>query len=669
MSTEDRELLILFIEEAGSRLERIEKDPWWTEKGPPPPVGIRRELHALKGATRMMGLTDLAELCHRAEDILDQEDDVARPGFELIVGELREAFEAVAAGEPSREARAGPDGGEQLARVEAADAKQEKMRVAEAVIDELADRAARLRVVALGAEGMAHRIFRLAALAERGVGERSPEQVLATLATSLRQVGMELENGQRTLRRHTDRHLDALLALQVQPFRPFLKVLARHVRELAESLGKAIRVKVVAGDVHLDRRIVDTLREAFLHLVRNAVDHGIESPAEREAAGKDRVGSVRLEASTGGDRIRIKVVDDGRGIDIDSVIEAAVDRGLMTQAEKETIERAKVLQFLFRSGFSTREAKTEVSGRGIGLDAVAATVRTVGGDAWLESVDGVGTTVTVEVPVARRGQNVLVLRVGRHHIAIPSAAVKAYRSVASETITGAEGGRIVEVGGQSVPACILADLLGEPVEAKGVLVEMIVGGVMVGVVADGVLGDEEVMIRPVPRAAGALDGVEGIALLASGRAVPVLSPTHLGRFDVSHSAAPSRHRRAARPVRVLLVDDSGVTREMVRRLLEDAGFSVVGVGSADDALLTLENREFDCLVTDIEMPGMDGLELTRILREDPRYSDLPIIVVSTLDRPVDRLAGLESGADSYLTKQGLDARALVTLVRRIGGGR
>jgi chemotaxis protein histidine kinase CheA len=669
VSVDDRELLSLFIEEAGSRLERIENDTWLTEKDSQSPVEIRRELHALKGATRMMGLSKLADLCHRAEDILDQEDEIARPGFELILGELRDAFEGVAVPEQSGASRAGRAGGSERPPGQAGAGKQERMRVPEAVIDELADRGARLRVVASGAEGLAHRIFRLAALAERGVGERSPEQVLATLATSLRQVGMELESGQRTLRRLTDRHLDALLALQVQPFRPFLKILARHARELAESLGKTIGVKVVAGDVHLDRRIVDTLREAFLHLVRNAVDHGIESPAEREAAGKDAVGSLRLEASTGGDRLRIRVVDDGRGIDTASVVRTAIGRGLMSRSDETTIDRAKLLQFLFRSGFSTREAKTEVSGRGIGLDAVAATIRTVGGDVWLESVEGSGTTVTVEVPVARRGQNVLVLRVGRHHIAIPSAAAKAYRRVESDAIADADGGRIVEVGGQSVPARILADILGEPMEPTGVLVEMIVGGVMVGVVADGVLGEEEVMIRPVPKAAGALDAVEGITLLASGRPVPVLSPTHLGDFDVLHSTSPSRQRQAAQPVRVLLIDDSGVTREMVRRLLEDAGFSVVGVGSADEALLTLEAGEFDCLVTDIEMPGMDGLELTRKLREDSRFSDLPIIVVSTLDRPSDRLAGLESGADSYLTKQGLDARSLVTLVRRIGGGR
>ncbi len=666
MSIEDGELLSLFIEEASSRLERIQNDPWFTENDPQSPVGIRRELHALKGATRMMGLTELAELCHRAEDVLDQEDDAARVEFEVVLGELREAFDAFASPE---ETGASPQENQQLVAARPAPAKQEKMRVAESVIDRLADHGARLRVVALGAEGLADRIFRLAALAERGVGERSPKQVLATLATSLRQVGMELENGQRTLRRLTDRHLDALLALQVQPLRPFLKILARHARELAESLGKTIQVKVVAGDVHLDRRIVDALQEAFLHLVRNAVDHGIESPAEREAAGKNRVGSVRLEASTGGDRVRIRVVDDGQGIDISSVVETAVDRGLMAHDDAAAHERPKILQFLFRSGFTTREAKTEVSGRGIGLDAVATTVRSVGGDVWLESVDGEGTTVTVEVPVARRGQKVLVLRVGRHHIAIPSAAARAYRKVGSETIADADGRRVVEAGGQVVPACILADLLGESPEETGVLVEMVVGGVVVGVVADGVLGEEEVMIRPVPKAAGALDAVEGITLLASGRPVPVLSPTQLGDFDLSRRDTVSRHRQAARPVQVLLVDDSGVTREMVRRLLEDAGFSVVGVGSADDAILTLESSEFDCLVTDIEMPGMDGLALTRMLREDPRYSDLPIIVVSTLDRPADRLAGLESGADSYLTKQGLDARALVTLVRRIGGGR
>jgi len=188
------------------------------------------------------------------------------------------------------------------------------------------------------------------------------------------------------------------------------------------------------------------------------------------------------------------------------------------------------------------------------------------------------------------------------------------------------------------------------------------------VIVDDVVGEEEVIVRPIPAAAGAPRVVEGMALLASGRPVAVLSPRQLAPVTGSEVLAEAAGDGRVRPIRVLLVDDSDLTREMLRRLLEDGGFDVVDAASAEEAVLELERADIDCLVTDIEMPGMSGLDLTRKLRGDPRFADLPVIVVSTLDRPVDRLDGLEAGADAYLTKQGLDARELVGLVARVGGG-
>jgi chemotaxis protein histidine kinase CheA len=535
------------------------------------------------------------------------------------------------------------------------------------VVDDLADRGARLRVIAVAAEGLADRVFRLATLAERGVGDRAPEQVLATLATSLRQVGLELEGGQRIFRRLTDRQLDTLLHLQVQPIRPFVRLLANHARELASSLGKRVEVVTDAGEAQLDRRISNALREAFLHLVRNAVDHGIETPADRRLAGKTGTATLRLEASTDGDRVRLVVRDDGRGIEARSVVSAAVNRGFLEPEQAVDLSDTEALHLLLLPGFSTRDETSQVSGRGVGLDAVAAAVGAVGGDVWLESEAGRGTTVTVEVPVARRGDRVLVLRVGEHFVALPAAPIQAFRRLPADAVEEVNGKRRVRIRGQSVVPRFLSDLLGEESKTSSVLVETVVGGAFVGVVADDVVGEEEVIVRPVPASAGAPAGVEGIALLASGRPVAVLSLQRLGLGGVFDAVSREPGRRSVRPIRALLVDDSDVTREMVRRLLEDAGIAVTGVGSAEDALHVLASRPMDCVVTDIEMPGMDGLRLTQAIREDPSFADLPIVVVSTLDRPADRLAGLEAGADAYLTKQGLDARELVALVRRVAG--
>jgi len=664
---DDDDLLTLFLEEAGDRVERLQELASSPSEDKAAWAQLRRELHALKGASRMMGLRTMAELCHKVEDLVDSEsvgpsDDLASRLAEihrnlrvLAAGGVEEPEARVDLGVPTR------SGTDRRRRT------RDEMRVASEVIDNLAERGARLRVVAVAAEGFADRVFRLATLAERGVGERAPRQVLATLATSLRQVGMELEGGQRVLRRLTTRQLDAILHLQVQPLKPFLRGLSDHARELAATLGKEVEVSINAGEAQLDRRIVEALREAFLHLVRNAVDHGIEGPDERRDTGKPEAAAIRIEASTEGDRVRLSVADDGRGIDGGEVLRKAVHHGVIGEESAADLSEADILQLVFRAGFSTRDEKTELSGRGIGLDAVATTVRSVGGDLWMVSTVGEGVQVTIEVPVARRGERVLVLGLGRHQVAIPAAAVRAYRRITSEMVLESEGGRCVKIGEKVIAPRFLSDLLGEPATADGVLVEMVTGGVVVALVADTVVGEEEVIVRPLPGAAGAPAGVEGITLLSSGRPVTVLSLHRLGPLEEAVGVT-LKHGPRMRPIQVLLVDDSDVTREMIRRLLEDAGVAVIGVGTAADALLALDKTDVDCVVTDIQMPGMDGLALTRKLREDPRFADLPVVVISTLDRPMDRLAGLESGADAYLTKQGLDARELVALVVRVGGG-
>lgn len=616
----------------------------------------------------MMGFREVANACHLAEDQLEGPAPAQRSELLTIGDQLRSLVESLE--HVGKEPTMGTDIATELesSASERPHRGREELRVASGIVDDLADRGARLRVVSVAAEGLADRIFRLAALAERGVGERDPRQVLATLAISLRQVAMEFESGQRIFRRLSDRQLEALLRLQVQPLKPFLTNLSGHARELADTLGKTVKVQVRAGDAQLDRRIINVLREAFLHLVRNAVDHGIESPKERKRMGKKEVGSIRIEAEDEGDRVRIRVVDDGRGIDIDAVVKTAIDRQIVNPEAAPAIEPAEALQLLLRPGFTTREETSELSGRGIGLDAVAATVRSAGGDLWIESTVGEGTEVNVEVPVARRGDRVLVLGIGPHQVAVPASPVRAYRSIAPEMVE-IEGDRFVlRVRGRVVDARFLSELVGERPSETGVMVEMIVGGSPVALVADTILGEEEVIVRPLLRSAGAPVAMEGITLLSSGRPVPVLSLQRLVPFSEDIVAGDTRLAASSSPIHVLLVDDSRVTREMMRRLLEDAGFKVTGVGSADDALLALAREHVNCLVTDIEMPGVDGLDLTRRLRSETEHADLPIVVVSTLDRPSDRLAGLDSGADAYLTKQGLDVRELVALISRVGGG-
>ena len=648
------DLLPLFLDEARDRLERLETAVENLADDPDAAIPARRELHALKGASRMMGLRELAESCHRAEEMLadDSQVDVA-----AVVEQLDQISATIAAiGATSAPSFGAAPPAEGVDTGGADGPGETAVRISPEVLDRLADRGARLRIVSVGAKGIVNRIYHLASLADRGIGEPSPQQVLATLAASLRQVGLDLELGQRRLERLVDRQVDALLGLQVQPLRPFLLDLARHARELARSLDKRVEVEVDAGASQLDRRIIDKLRESFLHMVRNAVDHGIETPEVRASRGKTAVGRVRLVATPEGTRVRLLVEDDGEGIDPDTVRAAAVERGFLREDDARPAE--EVLQLLTRPGFSTRDRVSEVSGRGVGLDAVAVAVRSVGGDIWVRSRTGSGTTVVLEVPVERRGERVLVVRAAGGTLALPSAPIRAFRN----WIRGSDRS---SADALQMPVRVLSEILGHSSDGRGVLVESVIEGIVQGLVVDEVVGEEEVFLRPLPADIGAPGAFDAMTLLASGRAVPVVSQRLLRQVVRDSDAPPPPSGR--RPLRVLLVDDSPATREMLSRLLIDAGINVTSVGSGTEATVLLGDETYDCVVTDIEMPGMDGLALTRWVRSFPPIAHLPVIVVSTRSGFEDRTAGMRAGADAYLAKQGLDARDLITLVRRVGG--
>jgi chemotaxis protein histidine kinase CheA/CheY-like chemotaxis protein len=446
-----------------------------------------------------------------------------------------------------------------------------------------------------------------------------------------------------------------------------MHVLARHARELARSLDREVEVELEGEDTRLDRRIARELEDALLHLVRNAVDHGIEAPDVREACGKPRAGLLQIQAVLHGPKVRLTIRDDGCGIDVADVIPQAVALGLVDAASAPGLSRDQALRFLFTPGFSTRGQISEISGRGVGLDVVAGVVSRVGGEIFLDTEPGRGTAITIDVPVARRGEAVMLVRVGSIRLALPASVVRRATRIGPDRIAERDGRCLARLPDRVVPFVPLARLYGQAARDEQLLLEGAISGQPLALAVDEVEGEEEVLVRPLTRRVATDRLLEGVALLASGEPVGVLSPTVLSQPDVLRASPGARDRTVARKLRVLLVDDSLVTREMERRLLEDAGFQVAAAGDADEALSLLGEQAFDCLVTDIEMPGMDGFELTAQLRSQESLTHLPIIVVSTRDRPEDRLRGLKAGADAYLTKQSLDAGELVNLVRRLGG--
>ncbi|HVT58782.1 MAG TPA: response regulator [Thermoanaerobaculia bacterium] len=715
MDAEFADLVPLFVEESRERLEKLAlRVPRLAlaAQAAPALAEAKRELHTLKGAGRMMRLAGFAELCHAAEELLQ----AARPGALATVGMiplLTRVADALAAmvDEVARGAADPPADPELLAILalslppagaaapapavapepagadpsaagasnQIAGAAERSLRpgpvpagavgarVDTQALDAVAERATEVRIMALAARQAVVRLDELARLAEHGMREPQPAQLLAVLAAMLRRMAVDLERGQRRLIRAADEQLEQMLALQLQPLRGSLLALARYARELARSLKREVEVEIEGEQTRLDRRILRELDEALLHLVRNAVDHGIEAPEVREARGKPRAGRLRIRAVAAGRKVSIAIADDGGGIDPRQVLQQAVQTGLVDAAAAAALPHEQVLRLLFSPGFSTRRRVSETSGRGVGLDAVAAAVNRVGGEVFLGSEPRRGTTVTLEVPFARRGESMLLVRVGKLRLALPAAAVLRATRLAPEAVVERDGQSLAVVGDQLVPFVPLAQLYGQPAAARQLLLQGAASGQPIAVAVDEVLEEQEVMVRPLTRKVATDRLLEGVALLASGEPVGVLSPSILARHEYSSALPAAAGKAVVQRLRVLLVDDSLVTREMERRLLEDAGFEVAGAADAAEALSRLGEGRFDCLVTDIEMAGMDGFELTSQLRGMEQFAHLPIVVVSTRERPEDRLRGLKAGADAYLTKQGLDAGELIHLVRRLSG--
>ncbi len=658
------DLLPLFLAEAIDRLDHLDEilGPAAPAQGSEEWRSARRELHTLKGASRMMGLIEIAEACHQAEDAFEAPGERGIDNLLSRVHRIRSMIGSVGPDEI-----AAPDGEPSVTSSNVKTTESSPgTRVPKAVLDRVSDQAVRLNFLARGANVMVNDLYGIARTAESGVSDPHPEQVLATLAVRLRQLALRADRERGRFDRLVERQLGALLSIQVQPVRPLLSSLGRHAEELGSSLGKTVHVQVEATRCRLDRRIMDALKEALLHLVRNAVDHGIEPESEREALGKNPAGTLSLRAETLAERVRLTVGDDGRGVDQRTVLQRAVDRGLVAEAIADGMPDDAVRQLLFQPGFSTRTRASSVSGRGIGLDSVADAVRKVGGEVWIDSAVGEGTRVTLDLPVARRGESILVVGAGGFQVGIPAHQVVSF-SGPEATRHGTDE---EEMSQESPDFCVhLGSSFGRPDESAPVVVHTTTAGTSLDLAVEYVLGEEEVFLHPWPRAAGEVQGSEALALTLEGTPIGVLDLQYFVRN--SDAGIQASVQRSAPPpaLKVLLVDDSRITREMFRRILMDAELEVTSVTSGEDALAVLESGGIDCLVTDIEMPGIDGLELTRRVRGSTRWENLPVVVVSTRDQDSDRMAGLEAGADAYLAKQNLDDGDLVALIRRLGGRR
>ncbi len=470
-------------------------------------------------------------------------------------------------------------------------------------------------------------------------------------------------------------------AIRMVPIGSLFEVFPGVVRRLAGECGVEVALEVRGAEVELDRRVLDLLREPLVHLVRNALSHGIEPPEERVRLGKPPRGRLVLEAQALGRRVHIRVRDDGRGIDLEKVRRIAVERGLLEEREANQADERTLLELLFRPAFTTRRQADEMSGRGVGLDAVQTTLRRLNGLVQVETHPGQGTVFTLDVPLTMATIPVLLVETAGETLAIPSGVVRGLVRPQPQEAVWVEGRPVLYWQERPLPLLSLAEALGlasAPAE-EGRTVAVIAGsdGYQVALTVDRLLDETEAVVQPLGEILGRSPYFSAATISGTGQVIPILD---LGGLPSTRPAAPIRAERLPEemrdraapppprdPPRILLVEDTLITRELERSILEAAGYRVETAQDGLDALQKLERSTFHLVITDIEMPRLDGLELTARIRQDPRWANLPIVIITAYADEERRRRGMQLGAQAYITKSRFDQGNLLETVAHLIG--
>ncbi|MBD2307937.1 hybrid sensor histidine kinase/response regulator [Chroococcidiopsis sp. FACHB-1243] len=471
----------------------------------------------------------------------------------------------------------------------------------------------------------------------------------------------ELESGIKTLR--------------LLPLSNMFALFPRLVRDLAKQQGKEINLVIEGGDTKADKRILEEMKDPLLHLLRNAVDHGIETPQERENSGKPRTATIHLRGYQTASSIGIEVTDDGRGLNIDSIKRTAVRRGLHREEELEAMTTAQIQSLIFAPGFSTRTTVTEISGRGVGLDVVRANVERMKGTIQIESLPGMGCEFRIKLDTTLATTQVLIVEVNRMSYALPVEFVQTNLLVSRQDIFALEGSQTIAIEGQPISVAWLDDLLELPAIAPSLksaakmlpCVVLQVGGDRLGLLVDALLDRQDIVLKPQSKLLKRIRNVTGATILGTGEVCMVLNPQDLLKSVQKKPVAihTSEFQQVQTKQKLLLVEDSIIIRTQVKRLLEGAGYDVTATVDGADGFNKLRTGSFDAVISDVQMPNLDGLGLAAKIRQHKEYQELPIILVTTLASDEDKRRGAEAGANAYLTKSTFDQKLLLDTLNRL----
>ncbi len=465
--------------------------------------------------------------------------------------------------------------------------------------------------------------------------------------------------------------------IRMLPLSAIFNFFPRLVRDIAREQGKEVDLHIRGGETRLDKRILEELKDPLTHLLRNSIDHGLESPEVRQAAGKPPAGRLNLTASQKGNNVLVELEDDGQGIDPQKIREVALKREFISPEALHEMTTSQLIQIIFQPGFTTKNIITDVSGRGVGLDVVLTNIEKLKGKISTNSSLGRGTRFSITLPLTLATTQALLIRTSGQRFAIPLTAVEFTGEVELEEVSTVEGKETVLISGQPVSLIRLSEVLELPEhpggsEEQGKIPLVVLSSIedRVAFVVDEFIGEKEVVVKHLGSHLVRVPNVAGATLLADGTPVMILNV-----FDLIKNARKARglwvmEKRRARELAqtrytILVVDDSITTRTLEKNILESSGYLVVTAVDGAEAMEKIKTRKVDLVVTDVQMPRMDGFVLTASLKKDKNYQQLPIILVTSLESEEDKRRGIEVGADAYITKGAFDQGNLLNTIRQL----
>ena len=463
------------------------------------------------------------------------------------------------------------------------------------------------------------------------------------------------------------------------PFSSLLEIFPKMVRDLSRDRSKEVELVLEGSEIEIDRRILEEMKDPLIHLLRNCIDHGIEAPEERERNKKPRRGTVTVAISQIDSRkIEIFVSDDGAGINPAGVKEVAVKRGIISENEAAKLDEQEALSLIFQSEVSTSSIVTNISGRGLGLAIVRERVEKLGGLILpVETAHHIGTSFRMLLPVTLATFRGILVRVADQTFVIPTSNVERVKRINRDEIKTVENRETITLNGRAVSLVRLDDVLELPrKEEKGEgseFIPVLVFGVAEKYIAfsvDEVLDEQEVLVKSLGKQLSRVRNIAGATILGSGKVVPILNVSDLMKSAVKAAIAPAKTAITAEKVEtkrksILVAEDSITSRTLLKNILESAGYHVKTTVDGADAFTTLRMEDFDLVVSDVDMPRINGFDLTSNIRSNGKLAELPVVLVTSLESREDRERGIDMGADAYIVKSSFDQSNLLEVIRRL----